>query len=174
MSTSPDVFEIYPGQIDADPEITSLLGVFVARWSLAEFLLMLAFLVALQSQRQEVATAALAATPSAEAKIQLVLKTLEAAAVPEQSRVAIRDAVKKLLKLCEERNALMHHLWGRRSTGEIVTINFRQADSSKSQIVRTSKALKALCNSVVDAAQGIAAASGSTWLSTAEADKLKL
>lgn len=174
MVTEVYAFQIYPGQIDADPEITSLVGVFVARWSLAEFALMLAFLVGIQSRRQEVATAALAATPSAEAKIQLVLKTLEAAPAHEERRTAIRDAVKKLLKLGEERNALMHHLWGRRSTGEIITINFRQTDSTKSQTVRTAKSLKALCNSVVDAAHEIAAATGSTWLSAEEAQQLKV
>ena len=172
--TEANAFQIYPGQIEADREITFLVGVFVARWSLAEFALMLAFLVAIQSQRQETATAALAATSSAEAKIQLVLKTLEAAPAREHRREPIRNAVKKLLKLCEERNALMHHLWGRRSTGEIMTINYRQPDPTKSQTVRTAESLKALCNSLVDIAHGIAAATGSTWLSAEEAEHLKV
>lgn len=166
--------EIYPGQIEADPEITPLLGVFVARWPLAEYSLMLAFLVALGSRRQEVATTVLASATSAEAKIQIVLKTLGVAELSEERRDAIRKAVKALDKLCPERNALMHHLWGRRSTGEIITINFREADSAKAQVVRTPSSIKALCNAVVDAACGISESTGSTWLDAAAAKQLKI
>ena len=105
--------EIYPGQIEADPEITPLLGVFVARWPLAEYSLMLAFLVALGSRRQEVATTVLASATSAEAKIQIVLKTLGVAELSEERRDAIRKAVKALDKLCPK---MMHErisLWAK-------------------------------------------------------------
>jgi hypothetical protein len=167
-------FEIYPGQIEADPEITSLLGIFVARWSLAEYSLMLALFVAIGSRRQEVATTILASATSAEAKIQIVLKTLGVATLPEERRDGIRTAVKALDKLCADRNALMHHLWGRRSTGEIVTINFREPNSAKAQTVRTHASISALCNAVVDAARGISEATGSTWIDAATAERLKI
>jgi hypothetical protein len=167
-------FEIYPGQVEADPEITSLLGLFVARWSLAEYSLMLAFLVAIGSRRQEVATTVLASATSAEAKIQIVLKTLGVATLPDERRDAIRMAVRTLDKLCPDRNALMHHLWGRRSTGEIVTINFRESDTAKAQTVRSPASIKALCNAVVDAAYGISEATGSTWIDAAAAEQLRI
>jgi hypothetical protein len=167
-------FEIYPGQIETDPELCCLIGIFVARWSLAEFALMLALLVALDSRKQELATTILASATSAEAKIQIVLKTLGVAALPDERRIAIQKAVKALDKLCPERNALMHHLWGRRSTAEIITINHREPIPVKAQTVRTAEALRVLCNSVVDAAFGICSATGSTWIDAAAAKQLKV
>ena len=167
-------FEIYPGQIEVDPEITAPIGIFVARWSLAEFSLMLAFMVALKSREQEVATTVLASATSAEAKIQIVLKTL-AFRKPSDGRCdAIRTAVRALDKLCPERNALMHHLWGRRSSGEIITINHRETDPAKVQTVRTPASLRVLCNALVDAAYGISHATGSSWIDAAGADQLKI
>jgi hypothetical protein len=167
-------FEIYPGQIEAYPEIAHLLGLFVARWSFAEYSLMLAFLVALDSRQQEVATTVLASATSAEAKIQIVLKTLGVAKLPDVRRNTIRTAVRALDKLCPERNALMHHLWGRRSTGEIITINFREANPTKAQTIRTPASIKALVNAVVDAAYGISKATGSTWIDESAAAQLKV
>jgi hypothetical protein len=167
-------FEIYPGQIEADPEITLLIGIFVARWSLAEFSLMLAFLVALGVRQQEVATTVLASATSAEAKIQIVLKTLEVANQPKDRCDAIRTAVKALNKLCPERNALLHHLWGRRSTGEIITINHREPNPASAQMVRTPASLKVLCNAVVDAAYGISSSTGSNWIDAEAAKQLKV
>ena len=167
-------FEIYTGQIEADLEIKKLLGIFVARWSLAEFSLSLAFLVALGTRRQEVATTVLASATSAEAKIQIVLKTLGVANLPVDRHAAIRTAVKVLEKLCPVRNALMHHLWGRRSSGEIITINYREADPANAQTVWTAASLRSLCNDVVDAAHGVAMATGSTWIDAVAAAQLKI
>ncbi len=172
--TEAEAFSISAGQIEADPEITRLLGIFVARWSLAEFSLMLALMVALGSGDQEVATTLLASTPSAEAKIKIVLKTLDVAKQSKDLRDAIKKAVKVLDKLCPERNALLHHLWGRRTTGETITQNYREPDPAKAQTVRTVESLKALCNAVVDAACGTSTASGSSWINATDAKRLKI
>lgn len=161
---------MFAGQIETDEEITRLIGIFVARWSLAEYSLMLAFLAATQSNRQEVATTVLAATASAEAKIRIVQKLLGVAALPEDRRVAIRRAVKQLEGLCQERNELMHHLWARRDTGEIVTIDYRD----NGQKIRTVESLKALCNSVVEATHAISKATGSTWINEVGVQALKV
>lgn len=167
-------FEIYPGQIETDPEICQLLGIFVARWSLAEFSLMLALLVALNSRQQELATTILASATSAEAKIQIVLKSLGVAKLPDDRRTAIQKAVKALDKLCPERNALMHHLWGRRSTAEIITINHREPEPLRAQTIRTASSIKSLCNAVVAAAFGISSATGSSWIDASAAENLRL
>jgi hypothetical protein len=134
----------------------------------------MAYLVATGSNRQEVATTALASVNSAEAKTQLVLKLLGVAAVPAERRDAIQKAVKKLAKLCPQRNALMHHLWGHRDNGESVTIDYREPDGARRQTVRTVATLKALCNDVVDAALAICVATGSSWIDQAAAAKLKV
>jgi hypothetical protein len=166
--------EIYAGQIEANSEITSLVGIFVARWSLAEHSLMLAFLAATGSRRQELATTILSATASTEAKIRIVHKLLGVSAMPDERRKAIRKAVKELERLCQDRNAIMHHLWGRRDNDEIITIDYREPDTAKSQSVRTVTSLKTLCNAVVDAAHAISQATRSIWIDKEAASKLKV
>lgn len=165
---------IFAGQTERDPEITFLIGLFVARWSLAEYSLMMAYLVATGSSRQEVATTVLASTNSAEAKIKIVLKLIAIAPIDESRRGAIRKAIKRLEKLCPERNALMHHLWGHRDNGESVTIDYRESDEAKQQTVRTATSLRSLSNDVVDAALSICVATGSKWIDDAAAAQLKV
>lgn len=165
---------IFAGQIEKDPEITSLIGIFVARWSLAEYSLMLAYQVAVGSARQEVATTVLASTNSTEAKIKIILKLLGVAAISEVRKNAIRKAVKQLEKLCPERNNLMHHLWGYRDNGESVTIDYREPDDAKKQTVRSAHDLRVLCNAVVDATRGISLATGSSWIDGAAEVELKV
>lgn len=166
--------QIFPGQLEKDPEVLALVGLFVARWSLAEHSLMLAYLLAINSTRQEEATTVLASTNSTEAKIKIVLKLLEIAPLTDLRRDAIRNAVKKLSKLCETRNSLMHHLWGYRDNGETVTIDYREPDDAKKQTVRSAKDLRALCNAVVDATHAISLATGSSWIDGVAAVQLKV
>jgi hypothetical protein len=164
----------YMGLIEDDKELTSLLGIFVARWSMAEYVLMLALMVALQTLRQELATTILASTTSAEAKIQIVLKTLNVSSIDEDRRSAIREAVKALSPLCAQRNALMHHLWGTDVKGGATTIDYRQSEPSKMHSFHDASTMRALINKVVDAAHGISEATLSKVVTASIAERLKV
>ena len=102
----------------------------------------MALLVALDSNRQEVATTILASTNSAEAKIKIVQKALDAAGLEESRRIEISKAVSGLGRLCPQRNDLLHHVWCHRENGEIVTIDYRESDTTKKQTVRCSFLLR--------------------------------
>lgn len=164
------------GGLGGQPEIARLVGEFIARWSLAESALLMPLLVAMDSHDQEQAAARLASTNSTNGRIALVGKAVEKMTARPHLKAPIAQALNKLEKLCDERNALCHHLWAvGLSTNAAVTINYRIPVGKPKRItVRSDAYLRSLCDRTVEAARDICAASNSTWVDDDDLKRLRL
>lgn len=78
--------------------------------------------------------------------------------------------------LCEERNALSHHVWAfELSTRRAVTIDYRKPIGDPARFtVQSEDVLRSLCNRTVEAAKEICSASGSTWVDEKDVEMLRL
>ena len=161
------------GRIESDQDIPRLLGLFISRWSLAEFSLMLAFMVSTGVKDQAVATTVLSSTHSAEAKIRIVKKLTKRSLLPVEQKREILSSLKNLERLCEKRNSIVHHLWAQDVNGKIWTLDYRESGDGGRKLW-SAEAIIDLCNEVVDAAATICAATKSTWLTSDGAKVLKL
>ena len=91
-------------------------------------------------------------------------------------KAPITEAVEKLETLCDERNALCHHLWAVGfTTNAAVTINYRIPVGKRKRItVRSEAYLRSVCDRTVEAARDICVASNSTWVDDAMVKRLRL
>lgn len=146
------------------PNQATLVGLLIARWSLAEFSLLMPVIRA-TGVTQEVAAALLATTTSAGTKIDVTLSIVSASALPKNEKDDIIRSIKTLKKLVEQRNIVAHHLWAMSSDGETHTIDKRKLDNDPARMKRWSADdMKALINQTVQAAHEICRSSGSPWI----------
>ena len=111
MTTHPPNLTFNAGQLP--DEQSSLVGLFIARWSLAEFSLLIPVMHA-AGVTQEVAAVLLANTTSAGAKIDVAKSIVSASSLIDQKQTdKINKAINKLYDLVKDRNAVAHHLWAK-------------------------------------------------------------
>lgn len=163
-------------QLEQTPEIAQALGLFVARWSLAEFCLVMPMLAATNSS-QEVCAAILSATNSAEGKIKVVR-----AAVQHSNREILPNGKEDVLRvlrdfmgICTDRNNLMHHVWAVNDESHALTINFRESsESSGRTTIRSLEHLVEQSNRSLDIAYRLCSTVGSRFITQSIVEKLKL
>ena len=163
------------GSLRTQPKIAELIGEFICRWSLAEAVLIMPLMIAMDSSKQEVAAAMLSATNSTEGKIKFV-KTAVGNMLNQQSRkMSIKKSLSLLDSICPERNSICHHVWAiDHRANNIVTIDFRQPEGASRIVVRSEENLRSICNRTVSAAKEICSASGSTWVTNDLERQLRL
>lgn len=168
------------GYLERAPEMCRLLGVFVARWSLAEASLLYPLML-VSGADEHILVGILASTNSAEGKIKLVKTAIKAAEMDEETRKKINRSLSALEDLCRKRNGFMHHLWCVDPIGTPFTFDFRQAParldtplSKQRRALQTEGQLVEACNQVLQAAYEICAAAGSDWINTKSLELLTL
>jgi hypothetical protein len=156
--------EFNAGYLHNAPGVARLIGEFTARWSLAEFSLLMPIIRA-TGVTQEIAAALLASTSSTEAKIRTTKAIVHNSRISVTEKNEIKLAINKLSNLCEERNTISHHLWAISTEGDVYTFDHRKSHESKEfSSLRSEENLKDLCNRTVCAAEAICAASKSSWV----------
>ncbi|WP_149312212.1 hypothetical protein [Methylobacterium sp. P1-11] len=162
------------GFIDDHPDIVIALGKFIARWSLAEATLTIAFGIAAKVE-QDISAGVLSSTNSAEAKIRLVKTAVKQSDLPEDNKKSMTEALSGLLKLCERRNEICHHIWGATNHGDVLTWDFRQPPGlMKRHKFRTTADINRLSNAAIKSAYEICKSSGSRWVTEATVAKYHL
>ncbi len=162
------------GHLDQHPEFSILVGQFIARWSLAEFALLMPLRRA-TGMSQETASSLLSSINSAEGKIKAITSVVKNAPFNAAEANGILAALGALSKLCEKRNVVAHHLWAVGHDHNVYTIDYRRPDGAAGRICCwTERDLTDLCNATVAAARDICAASGSTWVTDATVKAMML
>lgn len=162
-ATGPDETAYAPGYLDDAPELCRLLGLFVARWSLAEATLLYPLKCAV-SGSDHVLVSLLSSAVSTEGKIKLVKSSVQSSGIPSDKKIAILKSLKDFEKACEQRNSFMHHLWCRSENDEVVTFDYRKPPGQNLRKTRRSEEdIKSACNNATVIAFEICKAAGSDW-----------
>lgn len=153
------------GFIDGSPDVAMAIGLFVARWSLAEMPLIMPMLLATKSS-QEVCASMLASTNSTEGKIKLARSAVahSVTIVSDAEKSAIDKVLRDFVSACPIRNDMMHHLWGRRTDGLVCTIDYRKKVDDDRLRGRTAVTIFDACNTALDIAYRLCKVTGSPFV----------